>query len=243
MDRTGEQLGNYRLRKQMGTGGFAEVYLGEHKHLGRFAAVKVLRAQLTGPEEQDFRKEVRRLANLEHRDIVPVYDFDVVGGVPFLAMAYAQKGTLKDRFPSDPLASGSSIVPYIKQTAEALQFVHDKNLVHRDIKPENILLESGDTVWLADFGIAVEAQLQIRQSLVGTIEYMAPEQIQRKATPASDQYSLAVVVYEWFCGIPPFSGDTQRVAIQHRQDPPAPLSTKIPTISPLIEKVILKALE
>jgi len=243
MDRTGEQLGNYGLIKHLGNGGFADVYLGEHKHLRRLAAVKVLRAQLTGKEEQEFLEEARRLANLGHQHIVPVYDFDVVGGVPFLAMAYAGNGTLKDRFPADPLALGSSIVPYVKQIAEALQFVHDKNLVHRDIKPENILLGSGDSIWLADFGIAVEAQLQMRQSALGTIEYMAPEQIQRKACPASDQYSLAVIVYEWFCGIQPFTGDTRQVAVQHIQDPPPPLSTKIPSISPLIEKVILKALE
>src|SRR5258708_21139971 len=144
MDRTGEQLGNYRLIKRLGNGGFADVYLGEHKHLGRLAAVKVLRAQLTGKEEQEFCEEAKRLASLGHQHIVPVYDFDVVGGVPFLAMAYADNGTLRDRFPADPLAAGSSIVPYIKQIAEVLPFVPDKNLVQRDIKPENILLGSGD---------------------------------------------------------------------------------------------------
>ncbi len=243
MNRIGEQLGKYRLIKLLGDGGFADVYLGEHKHLHRLDAVKVLRAQLTGKEEQEFFEEARRLASLGHQHIVAVYDFDVVGGVPFLAMAYAENGTLKDRFPADPLAPGRSIVPYIQQVAEALQFVHDKNLVHRDIKPENILLGSGDTVWLADFGIAVEAQLQIRQSALGTIEYMAPEQIQRKACAASDQYALAVIAYEWFCGVQPFTGDTRLVAYQHIQVPPPPLSTKIPTVSPLIEKVILKALE
>lgn len=243
MDRTGEQLGNYRLLRHVGNGGFADVYLGEHIHLCRLTAVKVLQTHLTGNDEQEFLTEARRIAGLGHKHIVPVYDFNVVNGVPFLAMAYAENGTLKDRFPADPLLQSNSIVPYIKQIAEALQFVHDNNLIHRDIKPENILLGPNDSVWLADFGIAVEAQLQLRQSALGTVEYMAPEQIQKKACPASDQYSLAVIVYEWFCGVQPFTGDTRQVAYQHIQELPSPLSTRILNFPPLIEQVILKALE
>lgn len=243
MDRTGEQLGNYRLLKCLGSGGFADVYLGEHKHLGRLAAVKVLHVQLTGKEEQEFRIEARRLVDLEHQHIVPVYDFDIIAGVPFLVMAYASNGTLKDRFPSDPLTSGSNIALYVKQIAEALQFVHDKNLVHRDIKPENILLGPNDIVWLADFGIAVEVQFQMRQAAVGTVDYMAPEQRRGKPCPASDQYALAIIVYEWFCGVRPFSNTTRSITVQHIQDPPPPLRTKNPTISPQIEKVVLQALE
>jgi uncharacterized protein with WD repeat len=242
-DRTGEQLGNYHLIKLIGDGGFADVYLGEHQHLHRLAAVKVLRAQLTGNEEREFLEEARRLASLGHQHIVTVYDCDVVGGVPFLAMAYAENGTLKDRFPTDPFVQSRRIVPYVQQVAEALQFVHDKKLVHRDIKPENILLGPGDIVWLADFGIAVEAQLQIRQSAQGTVEYMAPEQIQRKACAASDQYALAVVVYEWFCGMHPFTGDMRFVMYQQIQVPPPPLRSKNNNVSPLLERVIMKALE
>lgn len=244
MDLTDTQLRNYRLLKHLGSGGFADVYLGEHKLLDRPVAIKVLRTLLmTDKEKQTFIGEANQLARLEHPHIIPVYDSDIVNGVPFFVMAYASNGTLKDHFPSDPLMPSNTLVRYVKQVAEALQFVHDRNLVHRDIKPENILLKSDDSVWLADFGIAVNVQSQMQQAAFGTIEYMAPEQIRQQPCAASDQYSLAVIVYAWLCGTLPFTGATGLVISQHLQDPPPSLQKKNPTLSPQIEKVVLQALE
>lgn len=246
MDLTGKQLGNYRMLKHLGSGGFADVYLGEQKHLNRPVAVKVLRTLLmTDAEKQTFIDEANQLAKLDHPHIIPIYDFEIVNDVPFFVMAYASNGTLKDHFPSDPLTPSNAIVRYVKQVAEALQFVHDRNLVHRDIKPENILLKSDDSVWLADFGIAVKikVQSQLQEAAFGTIEYMAPEQIRQKPCAASDQYSLAIIVYAWLCGTLPFTGTTGQLISQHLQNLPPTLQNKNPTLSRQIEKVVLQALE
>jgi eukaryotic-like serine/threonine-protein kinase len=198
---------------------------------------------LSGGQEQEFYKEADRLEQLDHPNIVRVYEFGLEGSTPYLAMSYATHGTLKERYPANVAVPDARIVYYVKQIAEALHYVHTRNLVHRDIKPENILLGPNDQVMLGDFGIAMDTQQQARQEALGTIEYMAPEQIRKQACAASDQYSLAVIVYEWLCGTYPFTGPTKYIAVQHLQDSPPLLSTYVSTIPPLVEKVVLKALE
>jgi serine/threonine protein kinase len=141
-----------------------------------------------------------------------------------------------------PLAA---VVSYAGQVAEALQYAHDRQLIHRDVKPENMLLGEEGEVLLTDFGIVTIAQssgLQQTEGVAGTAAYMAPEQLQGKPHPASDQYALGVSVYEWLTGTPPFHGSLHEIASQHILVPPPPLRQKVPTLSPAVEEVVLTAL-
>jgi len=128
---------------------------------------------------------------------------------------------------------------------EALQYAHEKKFIHRDIKPENMLIGERDAVLLSDFGIALISQssrYQNTQDVAGTVAYMSPEQIQDKPRPASDQYSLGIVVYEWLCGDRPFRGGFIELCTQHAVAPPPPLRQKVPSIPPAVEQVVLTAL-
>ncbi len=244
-DLVGQQLGNYRLLRLLGEGGFAEVYLGEHIHLGTHAAIKVLRTQLISDDVDKFRIEARTIARLIHPHIVRVLDFGVEGKTPFLVMDYAPHGTLRQRHPYRTRLPLDTIISYVKQVADALQYAHNQRLVHRDIKPENMLIGLRNEILLSDFGIAIISQssrYQSAQDMAGTIAYMAPEQIQAHPRPASDQYSLGIVVYEWLSGDRPFHGSFTEIAIKHSVVLPPPLREKVPTISPVVERVVLTAL-
>src|SRR5438874_4063972 len=133
-DRVGQQLGNYRLIRLLGEGGFAEVYLGEHLYLSTQAAIKVLQAQLTSDDTEQFRTEARTIASLEHPHIVRILDFGVEGKTPFLVMSYAPNSTLRQRHPKGVQLPLTTIVTYVKQIADALQYAHEEKLIHRDIK-------------------------------------------------------------------------------------------------------------
>src|SRR6266567_1985239 len=197
-DRVGQQFGNYRLIRLLGRGGFAEVYLGEHLRLKTQAAIKLLHTQLAGDEVASFLNEAQTIAHLEHPHIVRVLDFDVKEGLPFLVMSYAPNGTLRERHPKGTRLGPESILLYVRQIADALQYAHDQKLIHRDIKPENMLLGQRNQVLLSDFGLAQIAQSsrnQSTQEVAGTVAYMAPEQVQGKPRPASDQYALGIVIY------------------------------------------------
>ncbi len=245
-DYLGQQLGKYRLTRLLGTGGFAEVYLGEHIHLGTQAAIKLLHTQLASEAEvEKFRQEARTIASLTHPNIVRVLDFDVQDGTPYLVMDYAPNGSLRQHLPAGKPLAPADILPYLMQVADALQYAHDHKLVHRDIKPENMLLGRRAEVLLSDFGIATVAQSttsQKTEGVAGTAAYMAPEQIQGKPRPSSDLYSLAVVVYEWLAGERPFLGTFTEVASQHLFAAPPPLREKAPGTAPLLEQVVMTAL-
>ena len=244
-DRLGEQLGNYRLTKLLGQGGFAEVYLGEHLHLGTQAAIKVLHTRLEPDDLEGFRTEARTIARLEHPNIVRVLEFGIEAGTPFLVMSYAPNGSLRQRHPKGVPLPLPTIVSYVRQVASALQYAHDEKVIHRDVKPENMLVGRHHEVLLSDFGIALIAQStssQSKQDVTGTIHYMAPEQIRGRPRPASDQYALAVVVYEWLSGDRPFHGSFTEIATQHMFEPPPPLREKNPTIASALEHAVMTAL-
>ncbi|QBD76538.1 serine/threonine protein kinase [Ktedonosporobacter rubrisoli] len=162
--RAGQQLGNYRLTHLLGEGGFAEVYLGEHLHLGTQAAIKVLHTQLTSDDIESFRAEARTIAHLIHPHIVRVLEFGVEGKTPYLVMDYASGGTLRKLHPKGTRIPLAPVVSYVKQVADALQCAHDEKLIHRDVKPENMLLGRRNEVLLSDFGIALVAQSSRYQS-------------------------------------------------------------------------------
>jgi serine/threonine protein kinase len=164
-DRVGQQLGSYRLVRLLGRGGFAEVYLGQHQRLNMQAAIKVLHTQLADAADiQNFHREAQTIASLIHPHIVRVLDFDVKDGVPFLVMDYAPNGSLRRQHSKGVSLPLPTIVSYVKQVADALQYAHDQKLIHRDVKPENILLGWHNDVLLSDFGTATIA-------LSGSSEY------------------------------------------------------------------------
>ena len=245
-NRVGQQLGNYRLIRLLGSGAFAEVYLGQHIYLGTQAAIKVLLAQLTNQDKQKFADEARTIAGLIHPNIVRVLDFGIDGQTPYLVMDYAPNGTLRNRHAPGVQLPLNIIIAYVKQIADALQYAHDAKLIHRDVKPENLLVGQRNEILLSDFGIAVVAhrtQTQVHQDTLGTIPYMAPEQIRGYPYPASDQYALGIIVYEWLSCAPPFDGPTHEIIAKHVQMPPPSLRAKVPTLPPLVEYVVFKALE
>jgi eukaryotic-like serine/threonine-protein kinase len=247
-DRVGEQLGNYRLVRLLGQGGFAEVYLGEHIYLGTQAAIKVLYTRLASEDFEHFGKEARTIARLVHPHIVRVLDYGIEGNTPFLVVDYAPNGTLRTRYSKGVPLPLPTVVSYVTQIADALQYAHEQKVIHRDIKPENMLLGRRDEVLLSDFGIALVAMstnyrsTQVMQDMAGTIAYMAPEQIQAQAGPASDQYALGIVTYELLSGARPFHGAYTEVAVKHTLAPPPSLREKLPLISADVEAVVMTAL-
>jgi outer membrane protein assembly factor BamB/serine/threonine protein kinase len=244
-DRVGQQLGNYRLLRLLGRGGFAEVYLGEHVYLKRPAALKVLHRSLEEEDVERFLAESQVLARLDHPHIVRVHEFAVEQGTPFLVMDYAPHGNLRALHSPGSCLSLQSTVAYIKQVVAALQYAHNHQLIHRDVKPENMLLGPHDEVLLSDFGISLlspSPEQLSTQEMAGTLAYMAPEQIRGKPVFASDQYSLAVVVYEWLCGSRPFTGGFGRLVEQQLYEDPPSLQEKNAAIPEAVEAVVLRAL-
>lgn len=243
----GSKFGNYNILRKLGSGGFADVYLGQHQFLEkRQGAIKILRTHLEGASNEKFLEEANKLEALSaHPNIVDILEFGIEVGIPYLVMKYAPDGSLRTKHPDHIPLPLPTILSYVQQIASALQYAHDKDMVHRDVKPENILLGQHDKVLLSDFGIATITSTVLRkmQDVIGDVRYMAPEQIKGDPHRASDQYSLAVVVYEWICGSLPFVGDTWiAFANQHLTVLPPPLHEKLPAIPVEVEQVILKAL-
>ena len=245
VDRVGQQLGNYRLIRLLGEGGFAEVYLGEHVHLDTQAAIQVLYTQLGDKDTTAyFYQEARLIAQLKHPHIVRTLDFGVTDSTPFLVMDYVPQGTLRQRYPKGNRVPLATIITYVEQIADGLQYAHEQKIVHRDIKPENMLIGRRGEILLSDFGIAVIAHTTRSQgveNLAGTITYMSPEQLQGHPHPASDQYALGIIVYEWLCGERPFKGTFTEIAAQHATAMPLSLRGRM-HISQEVEQVIFKAL-
>ncbi|WP_161982008.1 serine/threonine-protein kinase [Dictyobacter alpinus] len=240
----GHQLGSYVLTRLLGQGGFADVYLGEHMYLHTHAALKVVRMQLSDEHNKRFLTEARIIAHLDHPNIVKVHDFGVHEGTPFLVMAYAPNGSVRSIYtPGKPLPV-AQIITYSMSVAEALQHAHAHGVIHRDVKPENMLLGTRDELLLSDFGIAVFTHGDQRhpRDIAGTVAYMAPEQLQGYPCPASDQYALAIVIYEWLSGSLPFTGSRTGIAVQQVMAAPPSLHKRCPEITARVEKIIFKAL-
>jgi serine/threonine protein kinase len=247
IDPVGQQLGNYRLVRLLGRGGFADVYLGEHVHLRTQAAIKVLQMRLAEEHTESFINEARTIAHLIHPNIVRVLDFGVHNAVPFLVMDYAPGGTIRRHMPSGRPLPPEGLFPFITQVASALQYAHNRKLMHRDIKPENMLIGVNGEVLLSDFGLALVTQSTSSRAggggdFSGTATYMAPEQARGKPRPASDQYALGIVVFEWLTGKRPFEGTFIEVATQQVLAPVPSLHEKNPAIPLALEEVVMRAM-
>jgi eukaryotic-like serine/threonine-protein kinase len=246
-DRVGQRMGSYRLIQLLAHGGFGDVYLGEHLYLQTQAAIKVLHTHIEQEDIAPFRREASIVARLVHRHIVRVLEFAVEDGSPFLVMDYAPGGSLRKRHPKGVPLPLDTVVSYVTQVASALHYAHSQNVIHRDVKPENMLIGRQNDILLSDFGIALVAQssryqTQDMQELAGTVAYMAPEQMQYQAVANSDQYSLAVVAYEWLTGDLPFHGSFTEIAVKHTLATPPLLHEHIPGFPAEVEAVVMKAL-
>jgi serine/threonine protein kinase len=239
----GEQFGNYRLTKKLGGGGFGDVYLAENIYTHHLVAVKIPNEKVLRGAEELFFDEARTIAQFDHPHIARLLDFGVKGNTPYLIIEYAKQGSLRDHHQKGTQVNLATVIVYVKQIAEALQYAHDRKITHRDIKPENFLMKEEGEILLTDFGIAIDSYSwkHLLQLPAGSVYYMAPEQTHGKAGSASDQYSLAITVYEWLCGTVPFKGTRAGIERQHESVSPLPLHTYI-SIAPSVDEVILKAL-
>ena len=244
-ERIGERLGNYRLVRLLGSGGFANVYLAEQIYLNTLAAIKVLNTHLPPEMMGNFLTEARQLSHLDHPHILRVLDFGLAQERPYLVMEYAPGGTLRERHPRGSRVPLQGIVSYVTDVAPALQYAHDQGLVHGDLKPENLLVGKQEQVLLSDFGVALlvpATNLLHIPHVYGTLIYMAPEQIRGAPGLQSDQYALAVMMYEWLSGQPPFQGSAPELLNQHLFATPTLLREQYPEIPLAVERVVLKAL-
>src|SRR5579872_649153 len=194
---------------------------------------------------KDFLQEARTLAHLEHPHIVRVLDFGLEESVPFLVMHYAPNGSLRQLHPRGSRLSLANVVTYTQEIVAALHYIHEQKLIHRDVKPENMLVGRNNELLLGDFGVAVfsrNARDPRLHEASGTLAYMAPEQLCGDACTASDQYALAVVIYEWLCGSCPFAGTPAEIVQHHLHTPPPSLCEKVSHMPLAVEQVILKAL-
>jgi serine/threonine-protein kinase len=246
----GENIGVYRIVEQLGSGGMATVFKAYHAALDRYVAIKVLHPAFRGDASfsSRFQREARVVAKLDHPNIVPVYDFSEHEGSPYLVMRFIEGETLKARLNRGQLAL-PDILNVIRPMGDALSYAHEQGVLHRDIKPSNVLLRRDNRVFLTDFGLArmMEAgeSSLTRDALVGTPQYISPEQAMGKShlDARTDIYSFGVVLYELFTGQVPFHADTPYAIIHDHIYTPLPLPRSInPNLPPALEQVLLKAL-
>jgi serine/threonine protein kinase len=249
LDRSGLQIDKYRLLRPLGEGGYAEVYLGEHVFMKSYAAVKLISIGRGQPEAvtQSFLAEVQTIARLRHPHIVRILDcgIDQQSGTLYIVMEYAEQGSLRVKHKPGEKVMLSQVVAYVKQVAAALAYAHAQGYMHRDVKPENVLIGPDGTLWLSDFGLVAQAHNTTSFKTLdagGTTAYSAPEQLQKHPRPASDQYALGLMAYEWLCGERPFTGDLVQLMYQHAFVPAPPLREKLPTITPSVEQAIMRTL-
>ncbi|HVB22880.1 MAG TPA: serine/threonine-protein kinase [Ktedonobacteraceae bacterium] len=242
----GQRFGNYRLIDSLGSGGCADVYLGEHVYLETPGAVKIphLEQAQMGVDMQGFSYEARIAAQLIHPHIVRVLEFGMQRQVPFLVMDYAPNGTLRQYHPAGSRLVPTVVLQYVRELTAAVEYIHANGFIHLDMKPENMLLGPHNELWLSDFSIATAAHAIADNDAIvqGTAVYMAPEQIYGNACFQSDQYALAVVVYEWLSGYPPFQGETHEILHQHFHPVLPSLCASTPFVPPAVENVVFKAL-
>jgi serine/threonine protein kinase len=247
-DLIGKAIGHYSILERVGRGGMASVYKAKDLTNDRTVAIKILAPQLAlDPNfKARFKREAEVLTGLKHPHVVPILDYGEAEGLMYIVMPFMQVGGLSDRLQSGPLEvkEGARL---IAQVASALQYAHDNGVVHRDMKPSNILIDEEGNAWLSDFGFAHVQDTNSSltgSALIGTPMYMAPEQVQGKEmTPLSDQYALAVVLFQVSTGYLPYEADTpMAVAIKHVTEPlPRPRQVN-PNLPDAVEAVLIRAL-
>lgn len=248
----GARIGNYEVVSFLGTGSYGHVYqVREPAPLSRVLALKVLRIeQMSNKARDSFFDEAQRIANLQHPNILPVYNFGQLGdGRPYLVMEYAPR-TILDLFLKPDgtrrLAFAEELLPYIQQAASALFYIHENGLIHQDIKPANLLIGRSGQILLSDFGATFYLGMQTHASLgevTGTAAYMPSEQWQGNPRRHSDQYALATCIYELLAGRTPFSYRMmEQMWSAHLREQPAPPQQWNPRVPAEVGAVLLRAL-
>lgn len=244
----GRKLDHYRLIKQIGQGGMATVYLAEDTRAKERVALKVLSPTISGDRRfvRRFRREGGLVRQLKHPNIIPVTDYGEDQGLIYLAMPFINGETLHDIYVRGG-ATQEQAGRWLSQVAGALHFAHEQGVIHRDVKPSNVIVDQDDNALLVDFGLArwIEGSSTLTGSmLMGTPAYMSPEQARGdKLDARSDQYSLAVIIYQLYTGRLPFEGETpMQTAMKHLHQPVPRPSKANPELAPALERVLLTAL-
>ncbi len=248
------QIGGYQIISRIAQGGMATVYLAKHPERVEWVALKVLSPRAQGDPEflARFEREAHIISTLSHPHIVPVYDAGVDQGVHYIAMAYLNYGSLRDRL--DRFANRHEPVAVLevlevgRQIALALDYAHKRGIIHRDVKPNNILLAPGGRYVLSDFGVVfVHGASKITRDsgqMLGTAEYMSPEQAEQKQIDLRvDVYALGVVLYELLTGSVPFSNDTDMLVLfAHINQLPKPIAQLRPDVPRDVIQIVERAL-
>ena len=237
----------YRLDHKIGSGGMADVWLAEDTELDRNVAIKILHDRFAQDGEfvQRFQREAQSAAGLQHPNVVGIFDRGSFGDTYFIAMEYVDGPSLKD------LVKGGmgtkDAIDFTRQILKAARFAHRKGIVHRDLKPQNVLIDDEGRARVADFGIAragENSDITATGSVMGTAQYLSPEQAQGKpTTPRSDIYSIGVILYEALTGRVPFEGDSAvAVALKQVSEAPRRPSAINPNVPPALDAVVMRAL-
>jgi serine/threonine protein kinase len=250
MDLRGKELGNYQILEEIGRGGMAVVYRAYQPSLNRHVAIKILPPQL-GLDQQfveRFQREAQAAAGLRHPNIVVIHDVGHQEGVYYIVMEYLEGQTLRELVEREGPLPQERAIRITEQIASALDYAHQRGFVHRDVKPANIFVSEGDRVTLTDFGIAKAASetqhLTRTGMLVGTPEYMSPEQAEGgRIDHRTDLYALGIVLFQMLVGRVPFRGTTPH-AVLHAiiYEPPPPPRELNPNLAPATEDVIMRAI-
>ena len=247
--------GRYRILRKLGSGGMANVYLAEDEDLGRRVAIKILNDRYANDDLfiERFRREAKAAAGLSHPNIVSIYDRGEAEGTYYIAMEVIEGRSLKELILTRGALPVAQSVAFAKQLLEALRFAHRHGIIHRDIKPHNVLASTDERakrhdtrLKVTDFGIARHGASQMTEagSIMGTAQYLSPEQARgAPVTAASDLYSAGVVLYEMLTGKVPFNGDSAiEIAMKHVTEAPKPPSHLRSEIPPALDQVVLRSL-
>jgi serine/threonine protein kinase len=248
-DLPGQTIGQYQIIKELGRGGMAVVYQAYQPSLNRYVALKVLPPQFTFDEQfvERFSREAQAAAGLRHPNVVVVYDIGQQGSLYYIVMEYLEGQTLKQLVEQQGPLPAARVSRIVTQIAMALDYAHKRGFVHRDVKPSNIFVGEDDHVTLTDFGIAKaasETKLTRTGMLIGTPEYMSPEQSRgEEVTRGTDIYALGVVTYEMLAGQVPFGGTTPH-AVLHKQiyESVPPVRSRVPGLPAGLDAVLARAL-
>ena len=239
---------HYRILTRIGSGGMADVYRAEDTHLGREVALKVLHRRFSADEGfvERFRREASSAASLQHPNVVNVFDRGEHEDTYYIAMEHLSGSTLKQLIDTDAPLDQERAIDLGIQILKAAAFAHRRGVIHRDLKPHNVIVSDEGTAKVTDFGIARAGASEMTEtgSIMGTAQYLSPEQAQGHAvSPASDIYSIGVLLYEALTGRVPFHGESAvSIALKHLNEQPAPLSQLRPEIHPELERAVMTAL-